>query len=51
MEIEALLKNRNVTEASKRLSDGKEADKEKEIVVENWIECKVKWKSYIIKKN
>ena len=44
VENEAPLKNRNTTESSKRLSGVKYADKEYEIVVENWIEYKVKWK-------
>ena len=38
VENEAPLKNRNITEAIKRVSDGKAADKEQEIVVANWID-------------
>ena len=44
VENEAPLKNRNFIEASKRLNDAKAADKERERVVANWIEYKVKWK-------
>ena len=43
--FKAPLKNLNITEVSKRLSDAKAANKEYERVVANWIEYKVKWKN------
>ena len=42
VENKAPLKNKNATEATKRLNDDKAADKEYEIVVANWIEYEVK---------